>query len=238
MGRTANSGKKSVVTAKAQNGKSSLKSMRQQVLAATPPRRSQRTRVPAQSVSDEMQEFLAKLDNDISMLDPQAFDKDEGDNDPDYIQSLDGRPAQLTTTWDVVYGARTPQGNNFAIQCGEPKCRIPGKVILLNALGIELNAQSTPHGKPRKPPVCHVVPWAALETAMLNMESQQGRKFTGAFRRRVCWYEANLVPGHNGCNSAGTKVTAQSASTQELKAAGAIIDRVMQEFKTEPVWEA
>jgi len=232
--------KKAAVTGKAQAGKSSktsIKTLRQQVLVAAPPRRSQRARVPAQSVSNEMQEFLAELDNEISMLDPGADDNDEGSGDADYIQSLEGRPAQLTTTWNIVYGPRTPQGTNFAIQCRQPGCTVPNQMIVLNALGIEQNAKSTPHGKPRKPPVCHVVPWAALETAMLNMESVRGGKFTSAFRRRVCWYDANLVPGHNGCNSAGTKTTAQTATPQELKAAETIIGRVMQEFKTEPVWE-
>lgn len=168
---------------------------------------------------------LKKFDPDIDQL---VVEEQYDNDDFDWLPNVPGRPAPYTTTWNVVYGHRVLSGKGFTIPCQEG-C---GKDIELDSHLHEVNAGSTPHGKPRKPPVCHNVSWAALEVSMLNKESAESslRKkpahLTPDFVRAVCWETTNLRPGHNACNALGTKTTAQNVSPQELKAAEQVIDTV------------
>ncbi len=106
----------------------------------------------------------------------------------------------------------------------------------LNGQLQEVNARSTPHGLPRKPPVCHDVSWAALEVAMLRMAENQTRLLGRQaalrldFVRAVCWEPDNLHPGHNACNASGAKTTAQNVGDKELRDAAVVIDGVTIEW--------
>lgn len=202
---------------------------------------SGRVRRPSVKGGPEVEKAMEALDKQIGVLDPGANLEDE--DDTDYLQSVPGRPGQFNTTWNETYGNRVIFGTGYSISCAEPSCKHSTRTILMNSKCVELNAGSTPHGKPRKPPVCHKVSWAALETAMLTSESKatisSGKPslFTDAFRKRVCWFPSNLGPGHNACNSAGTKSTAQTVDQKELNAAYTIIEQVKVEFNNVGIWQ-
>ncbi len=221
--------------------KTSLKAMKQQVQALQPVRKSDRVRRPSEKAGPEVEKRLKEVDETVGVLDPGANYDDE--DDTDYLQSVPGRPGQFTTTWNETYGNRVLFAKGYSIDCAEPVCQHTSRTIVMNSKCVELNAGSTPHGKPRKPPVCHKVSWAALETTMLNMESKasiaSGKPclFTDAFRRRVCWFPSNLGPGHNACNSAGTKTTAHTVGPKELDAANTIVEQVKVEFNNVGVWQ-
>ena len=221
--------------------KTSLKAMRRQLASLAPVWKSPRARRPAVRNGPEVEQMLAELDEEIGVLDPGMEVEDE--DDTDYLQSIPGRPGQFRITWAEAYGKRNTFGKGFAIECEEPHCVHSSRTILLDSKLVEISAGSTPHGKPRKPPVCHKVPWAALEKTMLDMESAESirantlRKLTDNFRKRVCWFPSNLSPGHNACNAAGTKTTAQTVSVSETKKAKDIIQQVINEFKSVGVWQ-
>jgi hypothetical protein len=232
---------KSPTGATGKRGKS-LKEMRRKVRQQLAPvRKSGRERYPAAGTGPEVDAAMEELDREIGILDPGADREDE--DDIDYVQSILGRPGQFSDTWAIVYGHRTIFGNGFHIPCGQANCTHLTRQIMLNSKHVELNAGSTPHGKPRKPPVCHIVSWAALEKEMLDRESratsQAGsqRLFTDVFRRNVCWYPPNLQPGHNACNAGGTKTTANTVSTREAAAAREIVDKVIIEFNSISIWQ-
>jgi hypothetical protein len=164
-----------------------------------------------------------------------SVDADSDALDGDYVQKIGNRPTSYEHTWRNVYSARAfnKEANEYQIYCHEKGC---GKIIRMDSKFTEIDSRSTPHGEPRKPPVCHKVSWAALEEVMIQQEGSKQKSYTDAFRKYVCWYEPNLQPGHNGCNSAGQKTTAQNISKDERTRAESIITTVTNEFKS-TIWE-
>lgn len=199
--------------------------------APMPPTRSLRPRILDAS-AEATRKRLAALDDEIGIIDPAVDQEDE--DDTDYLQSVPGRPGQFSTTFASVYGSAVFANGHYFIDCGEPRCLAPS--LVMNSKWVELHATGTPHGKPRKPPVCHKVPWTALEMEMLDRERIKQLRYTDHFRRTVCWHRPNLGPGHNGCNAAGVKTQAHNVTKQELTAAGLIIDNVQATF-TGLVWQ-
>jgi hypothetical protein len=168
---------------------------------------------------------------------------------------MPGRPAPFSTTWAMTYAPLKvvkSKGKNkakFTIKCEEKECgkliemfgahqEIPGGKSLTH---IETNQKSKKSGVQTKPPVCHDVSWAALKLALFQFEQldMASRKLSKNFKRSVCWHQANLHPGHNGCNAAGTKTTEANVETDELKRAHSQIETVTTEFtaKTESIWD-
>lgn len=211
----------------------SLRAMRKQRdQGLLPVRRS--TRVRHERISrkeqDRIELLLRRHDPGIDALDPGEV---RDDDDDDYLQSVPGRPNQFSTTWNAVYGKRVPCSTGYCISC-EEGC---GNDLFLDARLKEIRANS-PTLKPRRPPVCHIVPWAALEYMLIQLEGREGnsRKFTDHFRQSVCWEVSNLRPGHHACNSAGLKVMAQNMRESDKRAALAVIERVRNAYLF-PVWQ-
>lgn len=182
-------------------------------------------------VAEAMRQRMEALDKQIGVM--PALNLDEED-DTDYLQSVPGRPGQFTTTFSSVYGSALFLNGQYFIDCAEPGC--PSKALVMNSKWVELNARGTPHGRPRKPPVCHNVPWTALEMAMLDRERLKPGRYTDHFRKTVCWHVPNLRAGHNGCNAAGVKTQANNITTAELRAAAGIIDNVEMSYFGQ-VWQ-
>jgi hypothetical protein len=166
-------------------------------------------------------EALRATDPDIDM---EANKVNEDANDDfDWLPVDPTRPSPEPGTWNTTYQGKTQASSasnkevKWQILCQED-CKEPSPLILMNGLHQELDASSTPHGKLRRPPVCHVIPWAHLKEALLQKEQAdkrhagaKNRTLSQAFRRFVCWSVAkNLRPGHNGCNAKGIKETSAS----------------------------
>ncbi|KTF30704.1 hypothetical protein [Xanthomonas vesicatoria] len=138
---------------------------------------------------------------------------DANDDDFDWVGSVPGRPGPYSTTWNLVYAARKPDGKGgFEVPCGESG----DGAIKLNGQFQEVGAASTPHGKLRKPPVCHVIPWVLLSIALDEHAQLAKKTLKSDFKRFLCWGDvSNLRTGHNGCNAGGTKVTALTATSSQ-----------------------
>ncbi|KPF57432.1 hypothetical protein D621_08505 [beta proteobacterium AAP51] len=201
--------------------------------AGAVPKRVRPQRQVRSLVTPQMLAQLEALDKQIGVMDPGRDTADE--DDTDYRQAIGGRPGQFSNTFTQTYGSATFQGGQFSIACAEPGC-IRGGTILMTAKWVEVR-NTTPPVPPRKPPVCHDVPWAALEVELAERERLAGKRFTDYFNKSVCWYQPNLRAGHAECNGMGVKTNAQTAP-QFKKAAGAIIDTVMADFSTQnlPIW--
>lgn len=178
-------------------------------------------------------EIKSRIGADWALLDSlvQADTADDAD-DFDWLPAVPGRPAPFPTTWAAVYKPlsilRDTAGRvtGHTIICRE-KC---GQIINLNGKLQEIGATATPHGKMRKPPVCHIASWVALEVVMNEQETLAGKRLTDGLRRAVCWDTANLRPGHNGCNAGGVKTTISNLGTTEKAAAKAVYDRVVTRY--------
>jgi hypothetical protein len=190
----------------------------------------------------------AQLQNMDPDIDSEANKVNEDASDDfDWLPPDSTRPSPEPGTWNQTYQGMTQASSasnkevKWQILCQE-KCKKP---ILMNGLHQELDASSTPHGKLRKPPVCHVVPWAHLKEALLEKEQAghagaKNRKLSQAFRRFVCWSVAsNLRPGHNGCNAEGIKDSSDSyrQSSSKRDSARNIVETCMNKFDPKTVWE-
>lgn len=179
-----------------------------------------------------------------------ATDQDLRDADP-YLMAImnddvaTGRPGAFKHTWGNVYRnvsvagwynvqpsdhpptGQIPFGVAHTVNCLEPICRAPSRVIQLNALGQEIGALSTPHGRMQRPPICHKVPWAALKAYLDEYELKFNKQHYTDFVKFYCWYDSNLGPGHNGCNAQGTHTTSATVTNKEkLDAQGIYNDAV------------
>jgi hypothetical protein len=167
--------------------------------------------------------------------------------DEDYKQLIARRPAQFVNTFNIVYGKYFKakkrllllgaEFHGYIVRCREPNCLgkhhgVDEWIHMDHANDFaEIGSWSTPKGSRIKPPVCHNVPWAALEHELDEKERirqtvNPRKKLSEHFRRRVCWDPVNLRPGHFGCNAAGSKVTARTMTERDKLAARRVIERV------------
>jgi hypothetical protein len=182
---------------------------------------------------------LKKADPNIDEL---ANKVSESSDDFDWAPPVPGRPSPFGHTWNSVYVglanvAGTP-GVSWSIRC-EEGC---GQLIPMNGSRQEVGSSSTPHDKPRKPPVCHKIPWAHLNEALQELEQIEkhggrARSMKDSFKRYVCWGDTNnLRPGHNGCNAVGMKETASTYSGSKKAAAVAFVERCVIAPEAGDVW--
>ncbi|QDT16460.1 hypothetical protein [Alienimonas californiensis] len=187
-------------------------------------------------IEEAAEEELRELDPEIDCL--VSDSSLDADGDGDFILKIPGRPGKPANTWNLVYGHRAVRRMNglavgFTVPCDEPGC--PDRLIVLNGKGQEVPGITR---KPLKPPVCHIVPWAALETELIQKESQAKKRLRDDFRKAVCWEPTNLQPGHAACNLRGVKTTAQTVTATEAKAARQVIAKVEQDYATkkQSIW--
>lgn len=161
----------------------------------------------------------------------QAIDPGDVD-DGEWASSVPGRPPPYTTTWSLVYvNRKVVASGGFEVACAEG-CN---GTIRLNSQLQEIDGASTPHGKLRRPPVCHVIPWVLLSLAMDDLARSVGKTLTDAFKRYVCWGNVtNLRTGHNGCNASGTKVVALTATSAEIGRAKAFVASCLSSYTDHP----
>lgn len=174
------------------------------------PRSNKRQSLPPAKYQEGIEESdLMDVDPGINSL-VQTVDTADQD-DFDWVGSVVGRPAPYSTTWNLVYSSRKPNASGgFDVPCQEKG----DGIIKLNGKFQEINASSTPNGAPRKPPVCHVIPWVLLSVALDEYGQKANKTLKADFRRFVCWGDvSNLRTGHNGCNAGGAKVTVSTATT-------------------------
>jgi hypothetical protein len=164
----------------------------------------------------------------IPKIDSLPVPDDDDTDDFDWVQNVPGRPSPYANTWNLVYAVRTynkKTGNweTLCIEGGDGKIEMNGKFQ-------ELNSASTPHGQLRKPPVCHITPWALVSLVIKNMESKSGKTASEPFKKYACWGNTNnLRTGHNACNAGGTKATAQNHTSAAYKAADVHVDRCIKD---------
>ena len=195
---------------------------------------------PARFGVSATEDQLQEMDQGIDSLVTEG----EVDDDFDWLPVVPGRPSPYSTTWNTTYANRVKvdgaNGVFWRVQCDEG-C---GKPIDMDGKFQEINGASTPKGKLRKPPVCHIVPWALLKARLDEMEQEEkhqgrGRTLTDAFKKKVCWGMGNnLRPGHNGCNAGGTKETAESYknSADARGRAKAVVQSCMNAGAPPAVW--
>ncbi|MDP9123557.1 MAG: hypothetical protein M3N82_02990 [Pseudomonadota bacterium] len=176
--------------------------------------------------------------NDESDYDSDEDMASDDDDDFDWLPADPTRPPPYSYTWSQVYqptkAAANTQGIAFTIGCAEG-C---GKPILLNGKYQEIDGTSTPHGKLRRPPVCHDIPWAHLRDALIEFENgSKGKKLQDDFKRYVCWGDVNnLRAGHNGCNSAGSKHTSATFTGGAATNARSFVARCVTNYPYGTVW--
>ncbi len=173
---------------------------------------------------------MVALDAQIGVMPPGPC---EDDDDPNHIQFVPGRPAKFRMTFGDVYRHAKWDGQHYVISCCEKGC--PDVVLKMDVKWIEIDAPLTARERPSRPPVCHDVPWTALEMQMLENERLAGKRYTALFRQSVCWEPTNLRAGHKACNGAGVKVKASNATTTILAKANQVISVAQAKFNG-PIW--
>ncbi len=98
---------------------------------------------------------------------------------------------------------------SFTVECCEEDCKRNNTTIFLDVDCKARLAFSTPNFKYRRPPICHIIPWVALNhflTKKVNPALEANcTEHTTEFLSEYCWYTKNLQPGHNACNAAGSE---------------------------------
>lgn len=170
-----------------------------------------------------------------------ATDAELRDADPYLMEIMrddpaTGRPGAPASLWDQVYkklgwknvkpGKLTDTRIAHTAQCREPTCLAASRTINLNAQFQELDAVATPHGALRRPPICHITPWAALKAYLDYVELTYTVVHRAGFVKKYCWDAPNVQPGHNQCNATGVHTTAATVTAQQLAAAKIIYDTV------------
>jgi hypothetical protein len=192
----------------------------------------------------------AQLQNMDPDIDSEANKVNEDASDDfDWLPPDSTRPSPEPGTWNQTYQGKTLASSasnkevKWQILCQE-ECKQLSPLILMNGLHQELNASSTPHGKLRKPPVCHDIPWAHLKAVLGEMEQQERyalgslkRAMAPDFKRYVCWGNTkNLRAGHNGCNASGAKDTLLTFSGSSKQKAQNFVEGCVNNYGAKNIW--
>lgn len=131
--------------------------------------------------------IIQKMEDRFYYTDMCASDEDEGEA----YKQVDSRPSQPKGLIKLVYGGLGTGTDVF--NCYSSK-------HMGNCNGLfqtDSSGKLSPRGKSKKqkaPPICHIVPWAAMKR-YVDGESEDLKRF-------VCWGNLdNLTTGYDRCNS-------------------------------------